>query len=789
MRSLTASFAILLMTLSNLCSAADWIRTGDLPLREADAAERARIRESLEGTQIRYNFDDESTRVLVHDGDLAVRGHFDNGDLLVVHGDLIVEGTYDDYLEGIGVLVVEGDMRAHDVYSWGAIHVAGQMTVRDVLMTVYNDFTFEVAGEVNARLLLVSDKSSDFREGEIGISLTDDADDSEYEQALRQLLPEAFTGPGHFELELDPPLYVFQPDQDWLRERMHQGRSPFRTSVAPPALVEQALQALAADADTAQLKALIAEDPLLAQLVAARPGLAPELVDALAARGDPRVDQWLGQTAPWHLADRDPRELSEDAARALALNENTPAKMVAALAEHPLADIRVLIASREQLADASLDRLQADDDAGVRERFWRVHAWQTAFGWNPGEAAIAARLVDEAAGVRDAMVQADLDAGQFAALVPRLTPEGLAGLARQLREIRERRVPSRLASAEVDTLALRLLDLPRASAGSPRDAAGMRTFAWLALDPANAGERMRTEVESAIAELSRRSPPGLDLLQIASHARQGEVLQRLAGLLGPPQVEELAEALARNPRLPLPLQLHIVERAAAGPAGRGEIGTPTPEVALDELLQNDHIHPDAIDATLDLILRRGIRPEDGSYQNSFFHLRKLPATAIERLDRRLRGSEDWALTLMLQAHADRAQLTRALARGYDDEAELQAELAAASKLDDEGFWLALAQASARQLREAALHPAASAAAVAWLIDHPDPELGWQAWFHPRTAIEVRTRKLLEVPVAQWDSDLLDLPAPAWSELARSAPLRAQRRAAYRRAADAAGAGQ
>ena len=58
MRSLTASFAILLMTLSNLCSPADWIRTRDLPLREADAAERARIRESLEGTQIRYNFDD-----------------------------------------------------------------------------------------------------------------------------------------------------------------------------------------------------------------------------------------------------------------------------------------------------------------------------------------------------------------------------------------------------------------------------------------------------------------------------------------------------------------------------------------------------------------------------------------------------------------------------------------------------------------------------------------------------------------------------------------------------------
>jgi hypothetical protein len=77
----------LLMTATPL-SAAHWLRTDDLPLREADAAERARIRDSLVHTQIGYNFDDESVRVLVHDGDLVVDGNFDNGDLLVVRGNL-----------------------------------------------------------------------------------------------------------------------------------------------------------------------------------------------------------------------------------------------------------------------------------------------------------------------------------------------------------------------------------------------------------------------------------------------------------------------------------------------------------------------------------------------------------------------------------------------------------------------------------------------------------------------------------------------------------------------------
>ena len=49
-----------------------------------------------------------------------------------------------------------------------------------------------------------------------------------------------------------------------------------------------------------------------------------------------------------------------------------------------------------------------------------------------------------------------------------------AGLARQLREIRERRVPSRLASAEVDTLALRLLGLfQRRQQGVEIDRAGL----------------------------------------------------------------------------------------------------------------------------------------------------------------------------------------------------------------------------------------------------------------------------------------------------------------------------
>lgn len=775
-------FALMMLT-SDTTPATQWLRTSDLPLREAAADERARIRESLAGTLAGYHFDDESARVLVHDGDLVVRGDFDNGDLLVVRGSLTVEGSYDDYREGIGVLVVQGDMHAHDLYSWGAIRVAGDLRVGGVLMTVYNDFSFEVAGKVDARLLLISDKSCDYRVGEIGIALTDDGDTRQYALALRQLLPEAFTGTEHFEFDPDDGWRWMPPDQEWLRQRIAEHRPVFRATPAPPRLLKQLRIALDEDSPVEALRELLTQDALLAQVIAARDGLPEELIEPLLALADPRVDEWLGKNAPLHLAGRDPHQLSAQAAQALALNAQTPPTMVAALAVHESAQVRVLVATRADLSDASLNALQADADAEVRARLWRVHAWETAFGWDPGADAIAARLADDSAGVRDAMVEADLSAAQFRVLLARLSSAGVVAFARQLWEIRAERVPSQLTPVEVDGLALELLDLPRERFANVHEHVEARTHAWLALDPVAQAERARAEIETAIDQMQRRVRPPLALPEIAEHARSRIILDRLAALLGPRETEELGRALARNRLLPLALQMLIVERAAASTAGRGEPGEVTPEVALDELLQNDGLKAEAIEATLTLILERGIRRADGSYQNSFFHLRSLPQTVIAKLDQRLGYSEDWALTLMLQEHATRAQLVRGLIRWYDDDALLQAELAAAAARDDEGFWLALAQAGSPKLREAVGHPAASAAAVQWLLDHSDSEYAWQAIFHPAMPLSAQKQRIVSVPAEQWDADWLRLPVSAWEELARSAPERAQRRVAFRRAGE------
>ncbi|MBK8068082.1 MAG: hypothetical protein IPK27_10760 [Rhodanobacteraceae bacterium] len=776
------------------------LQADDLPLRVATAEEIAAVRGRLKHTQMVYNLE-QAERVLIHDGDLTVRGHFDNGDIVVVRGSLRVQGMYDDYVGGPGVLVVEGDMDAAQVYSWGALWVGGRLRVPGVLMAVYNDYTFEVRGPVDTRLLLISDKSSDYPAGDIALALTDDASDGQRALALRHLLPEAYTAPEHLDAAADAELWELRVDEGWLRARMRSGEPVFREQPGPEGLAGKALRALATEVTQAEQLELLQEDPLLAQLIASVPGRPAAVMAALAQLGDGQVDRWLGRHAPERMAARDPLTLSPALQRSLAENPQTPEAMVAALAAAQDAEVRLRVASREQLADAVLERLQDDPDPGVRERLWRLHGWETGFGWEPGAEAIDARLRDAVAEVREAMVYTPLDTAQIETLWPQLSTDGQRTLADQILDQALGAAPGKLTVSQHDALAMRWLAIEVKGGGARAQAmAGIRTAAWLSLDPRAHATRLAAELDAALDDIAARRPPRLDLLRIAQHTRSAPVLQLLAGRLTVPQMEPLAESLAKNPLLPVNLQRLLVRRAAdwiraerqaASRASAREIAErivqmrESPAGTLDTLLQNDALAAAAIEDTLALILEIGIRPDDGSFQNSFFHLRILPPTVIAQLDQRLGFSSDWALTLMLQAHANRAQLTRALARWYDDDAQLQADLAATAGLPEGEFWLALAKSSSPRLREAALHPHSTAQAVQWLIDHPDPALGHQAQFHPASPLAGKLAILATLGAGDWDTDAISLPADTWAALARSAPQRAQRRVALMRAARAA----
>jgi hypothetical protein len=107
----------------------------------------------------------------LHRGDLVVPENLDNDIALIVDGDLVVHGFYDDYVSDIGLVVVLGDMVVRDLVSWGSVYVGGDLYADGIVYGYYNDYTFEVDGKVHARALVLSDKSSDYRPGRLEVEI------------------------------------------------------------------------------------------------------------------------------------------------------------------------------------------------------------------------------------------------------------------------------------------------------------------------------------------------------------------------------------------------------------------------------------------------------------------------------------------------------------------------------------------------------------------------------------------------------------------------------------------
>lgn len=89
------------------------------------------------------------------DGDLHIPGDLDLTDesvyLLVVLGDLVVDGAYGDSDDPESFLLVTGNMRARDVVTGGWLEVHGDLST-DRLIGDYNDCSAYIGGDVHARL-------------------------------------------------------------------------------------------------------------------------------------------------------------------------------------------------------------------------------------------------------------------------------------------------------------------------------------------------------------------------------------------------------------------------------------------------------------------------------------------------------------------------------------------------------------------------------------------------------------------------------------------------------------
>lgn len=697
-------------------------------LQPLDAARHAQILDQIGSAQVRYQLEDGPGHWLLHEGDLHVPGDLDLDAALIVAGDLRIDGSYDDG-HGDGQLIVLGDLQLEHAFSWGALLVRGDLDARGVVFAVYNDFSFEVNGKVNARGLVISDKSNDYRIGRIDFVLDDMSSDVETLDtqaglALRHLQPELLTDPGHLELDEYSSLGSLAPDFDLARRWVREGRPLLRAEAAPSRLAQQAAVAIGADSDAAALAELLGGDPLLAQLVAARAEVPESLHAALIALDDPIVQEWMARVAPQASFVRRRQALTPELAATLAIHPDTETATLEAIAGDADPAVRLSLASRETLPLTLRERLANDAQAAVRVAFINDQL---------GAETIARRVADDAPAVRSAVAALSLDAAQVTRLLAERDVELRVALARGLRAQAEFRAERRIDDAARAVLAARLLDEAADLHSEDYQRRQIATDAFLAL-PANAQ-----------AERFADSLKQLDLEEIAEHSPSLQVMNELValadqhgGVLPPP--------LGSNRLLPDALQGEIIARAERFDPDSVEADSyePTPDAALEALLYNDRaaqlLSPARFGQITRLILDRGINPADGGLQNAYFHFKGFTPEAIEAISDELGNDEDWALTVLLQPAAGRAALSRALQRWYDD-AELQAELRSLAKLDDEAFWRGLAHADSADLREAAAgNRHTPEALLTTLSEDSDEEVRYAACWNPRlplpTAIQL-----------------------------------------------------
>ncbi|WP_342375926.1 polymer-forming cytoskeletal protein [Myxococcus stipitatus] len=76
--------------------------------------------------------------------------------LLIVEGDLVVKGRYEDSLDPESVVIVTGSLRARDVITRGFLEVHGDLVARQSILFLDNDACAEVFGDVHAPFVYTS---------------------------------------------------------------------------------------------------------------------------------------------------------------------------------------------------------------------------------------------------------------------------------------------------------------------------------------------------------------------------------------------------------------------------------------------------------------------------------------------------------------------------------------------------------------------------------------------------------------------------------------------------------
>jgi hypothetical protein len=255
-----------------------WHTSGDLMRRTPASFQRldaagveavlARLPKSL--TLIPAYLRDQGVQVHLHKGDLTIDGSFANTHVLVVDGNVTMRGSYDDYRGGgVGILLVLGDLLAEHVVSWGSIAVTGTLKATGLVYAYYNDYTFEVAGPVRARAVIVFDKSTNAPRVQAPVVQNDDGAGTAL--AVRHFVPELMIEDVLDKTDAESAELAAVASYETARTRIAAGEPIFRESLGPESLATDVLRLFKPGVDAAARARLARTDRLLALVIAARP--------------------------------------------------------------------------------------------------------------------------------------------------------------------------------------------------------------------------------------------------------------------------------------------------------------------------------------------------------------------------------------------------------------------------------------------------------------------------------------------------------------------------------------
>lgn len=737
-------------------TSSELLRTRAEAFSRLDGPGRQAVADRLPVSMIDYSLLDDGLTWYRHAGDLHIDGSFDNTDALVIDGDLTISGNYDDYEDGIGLLVVLGDMHVGHLTSWGSVAIGGSLYATGLVHVYYNDFTFEVGESLSAQALVIDDRAYDI--GSIDAPLVQDSfNDTNGHEALRRFVADVMIHSLGYPDELEWSL----ADYGVTRERIRAGQPVLREIPAPAALIDDLERVLDWEAEVADLDALASRDRLLAMVVALRDDIPKSLQERLVAEGDPGVLAMLAYNpiveAPLLAA---MATVSGPVADAVAQHANTPEAAIAAMVRDDLAAVRRAALARGRLPVSLLADLADDQALDVRQ------ALVTSEHLNDLPNASIERLSRDA----DHMIReriAGFD-GIDAAVLKRLASDAEEDVRRAAADALARQATFR-ATVTVPTDQREALALALWADASD----AVRSAAIPAL-PA--------EAQARIAETMTARSERWAIWSLVEHTRSEALMLRYAHGLD----MHFRRALAGNVALTPAVQQVLVAQLPAADA-RVSIDSPFPnawdaaEGSVDDVIDALIENPNATSQTL-LALATYCREARAAAPPCKTLLRRydLKPAVLEALEGigPMEYRQTWAYSVLRQAYATPAQLKRALNLWAADEVSVETTLilAAFAPLagkDGQAFWDGLAQSPHSEVRALAAANAATAPQrLAQLAADPDEWVVTMAAMNPATPAEA---------LQHVAADLRREPAfdPQWSD-AQLQALLAEAKAAHER---------